>query len=754
MKGKRNILVVLGLVFFIIAPSFSFVLMPSMAKIPDNLHEIVYYDGKLGMLNTTTLKMDYRSIEIMREITAMKKEGDVLLVREDISVKDKQTGEYLPDFNMTTIYGIDPYTSKNVPGYGDTNRVGQWIFPIGVEKKNYLVWNSDMDDAYRKGYVDVNSATGIAHYIGEKKIDGVKTYEYTGHQNEVYIGPGPEGTPPGTKTYYMGDQTAWADAKTGLIVDYDNHVIQYFKFPDLHKLPSDLNLTAELAGNISVFNISKVGEDDWYDRYNAVILNHIWVENPASDSLYMVGSDVVAKDRDGRMLPKELQSHSIDGVNPYTMEYDSMFSNKKGLMTFPIGVEKRDYELWDSQIGNTTTAHFVGEENIAGLNTYKYVTSTKNYPIGTEDIDGMSDRHVELSYTGNTTYWVEPSTGGIVNARQEGTVNAKFPNLHTIPENTDAELNMSGKLWILSQGTRDINMVRHVKVIGTAYDEGKKVLIVEDNTTTYDSSTGEKVPEGCSVSVHGVYADTGEEAQNYGDKEREGLYTFPVGVEKRDYTIWNSEIEAPSQVDFVREEYHDGIHTYLYETRETRKVFDPTPGINQNVIYTTTTKYWVEPNSGLVIDTKVNSEKKVDILNFLIGIPGPLWVKAYSLNISFTNDMVKDMVKEGKKSAELVGLSGKTIVATKVNVSSTNLLDNVKAAEQQKNQVEKLSGNKIKAVDLHYWMSDKSVEDTAKEAKTSGLLLTLIGEIIPILLVILGIVMIAIWVVNKPKYYY
>jgi len=754
MKGKRNILLVLGLAFFIIAPYFSFVLTPSMRKIPDNMHEVVYYDGKLGMLNTTTLKMDYTNIEIKREVSAMHKEGDVLLIMENVSVKDKRTGEYLPDFNMTTIYGIDPYTSKNVPGYGDTNRIGQWIFPIGVEKKDYLIWNSDMDEPYREGYVDVNDATGTAYYMGEKKIDGVKTYEYTGHQDEIYIGPGPEGTPPEAKMYYTGDQTAWADVNTGLIVDYDKHVIQYLEFPDLHKLPSDLDMTAELAGNVSVFNMSKVGEDDWYDRYNAVISNHVWVENPATDSLYMVGNEVVAKDRDGRMLPEELQGYSIDGVNPYTMEYDSMFSDKKGLLTFPIGVEKRDYELWDSQIGNISTAHFVGEENIAGLDTYKYVVSTENYPIGALDIDGMSDRHAELFYTGNTTYWVEPSAGGIANVRQEGVVSAQFPDLHTIPENTDSEIRMEGKLWILSQGARDIDMVRHVKVIGTAYDEGGKVVIIEDNTTTYDSGTGEKVPEGCSISIHGVYADTGEEAENYGDAYREGLYIFPVGVEKRDYMMWNSEISTPSPVDFVREEDHEGIHTYLYETKETRKVFDPTPAINQNVIYTTTTKYWVEPNSGLIVDVTMNSEKKVDILNYLIGIPGPLWVKAYSINISFTNDMVKEMVEEGKQSAELLSLSEKKIVVTEVNVSSTNLLDSVKAAEQQKNQVEQLSGKKVKAVDLHYWMSDKSVEDTAKEAKTTGFLLMLLGAIVPILLVILGIAMVVIWVVNKPKYYY
>jgi len=179
-------------------------------------------------------------------------------------------------------------------------------------------------------------------------------------------------------------------------------------------------------------------------------------------------------------------------------------------------------------------------------------------------------------------------------------------------------------------------------------------------------------------------------------------------------------------------------------------VFDPTPGINQNVIYTTTTKYWVEPNSGLVIDMEKQSEKKVDILNFLIGIPSPIWIKAYSLTLSFSDEMVKELVEEGKQSADLMKLSGKTMPAIEVNVSSSNLLDNVRAAEIQKNQVEKLSGSKVKAVDLHYWMTEKSVKEAADEARTSGFMLTLFEAIIPILLVIFGIALIGVWVVNKP----
>jgi len=310
---------------------------------------------------------------------------------------------------------------------------------------------------------------------------------------------------------------------------------------------------------------------------------------------------------------------------------------------------------------------------------------------------------------------------------------------------------MEGTLWILGQGERNIKMVREVTAIETYYEDNDKIILLKDNTTLYDDATGQPISEGSGVTYHGVYADTTEEVPNYGDLEREGLYTFPIGVEKTIYPIWNPEISATSPVEFVREEDHEGIHTYLYQTKESRTVFDPTPGIEQRVKYTTLTKYWVEPNSGSIIDMQKQSEKKVNLLNFLIGVPGPLWVKAYEMTLNFTYEQVAQMTLEGRKAAALLSLSEQTIPGLKVNLSIANLQDTVAGAKDTKQQIDQLSSNKIKVADIHYWMTDKSVEDYAAEARISGFLLTFMEAILPSLLVIFGIALVALWVINRPK---
>lgn len=750
MKGKRHVMLVLGLAFFIVAPSLSFVFTPSMKRVPDDLDKTIHYGGGLGVFNTTTLQMDYTDVEIRRDVTAIEERDGVLLLRENISVKNARTGERIEDLADTNIWAIDPYTSKNVRGYGDTERVGQYIFPVGVEKKPYTVWNSDLDGAYNAGHVDAEDATGVAYYRGEETVDGTISYKYHGNQDEIYIGPGPEGTPPGTDMYYEGEQTAWVDPETGTMVDYDKHVRQYLEFPDLNRLPSDLNTTARLTGTISMFNLSNAASHDPYDRWNASVRQHYWVEEASTDEMYMVGSETIARDSDGDLLPSDFQEYSVDGVNRTTMRYDPHFSNKTGRLTFPIGVEQRDYELWNSDIGASSTARYTGQTSIAGLPVYRYRVSVEEHPRGTMSIPGMSDRHVDLSYSGDTVYYVEPVTGTPVNVEKTGVVEATFPDLHTIPENTHTELEMNGDLWILGQGRTDIRMHREVTATDTHYDEGRKVILLRDNTTAYDQESGDVVEMASGSAVHGVYADTAEEAPDYGDRHREGIFTFPPGVKKQTYHMWNTEIAATSPVRFVREEDHAGIHTYLFETEESRQVYDPTEGIEQQVKYTTTTRYWVEPNSGSVIDMEKTSEKKVNLFNYLVGIPGRTWVKAYELTLSFSDETVAKNVRAGRDAAAQMQLSGTTMPVTKVNLSTAGLMDSVRAARQQKQQVQELDENKVKALDFHYWMSQASVEQMADEAQTTGFMLMLLQVILPMLLVIFGVALVVLWRVNRP----
>jgi len=364
--------------------------------------------------------------------------------------------------------------------------------------------------------------------------------------------------------------------------------------------------------------------------------------------------------------------------------------------------------------------------------------------MGKESIEGISDRFIDLYYKGTTNYLVEPSTGYIVSVEKNSKVIGSFPNLHTIPENFKGNLKMDGSLWIISQKKKNIEMDRNIEVKNVYWENGKKVLLIEDNTTTYDRKSGDKIDMACKKEWHGVYADTAEEAKNYGDMERNGLYTFPVGVEKKYYIMWNTEINAPSMINFVREEDHEGIHTYLFETDEDRILYDSTPSIEQNVRYITKTKYWVEPTTGVIVDMQKESVKKINPLEALIGIRGLFWIDVYRLSLSFSKDTIENAKENVLQFAGLIKLSDKDAEVMNLSLKTPNLNKNIYSAKQQKLMIEKLSGNKVMVLDLYYQMDENSINEMANEAKKVSFLLMMMQMIIPAFLAVIAICLVAV----------
>ena len=714
-------------IFFVISPSISFYVAPSMKKLPSNLDEIIYYNGRLGMFNLSSLKMDYQDVHIKRHIKALEQHGNVLIIREDISIRDKN-GKELKEFGMTKIYGINDRTAENVKGYGDLDRIGHWIFPVGIKKKNYVVWNSDLDDACKKGYISPSDAVATAYYIGEEVKNGVKTYKFYGSQSNLYVGNLPE--LPEVKMYYGGEITAWADVATGTIVDLHKHIKEYADFPDLHKIPSNLNQSICLKGKLKMLNQS----NGKYNICNISLNNHIWVDN-VTNSYYIISNEIYAKDENGNEI-KELCAKSKDAVNPYTMQYLPILSDKKGLMSFPIGIKKKDYELWDPNIKDVVRAVYCSEKKFDDLTLYRYYQNVSNYYIGKQDIEGISDRFIKLYFDGSTEYLVEPTTGYIAYVEKNSKVIGDFPDLHTIPENLKEKIKMEGSLWIISQGKKNIEMVRDVRVKNVYWENGNKILLIEDNTTTYNKKSGEKINEACKKEYHGVYADTGEEAKNYGDMERSGLYSFIPGVEKKDYMMWNPEINAPSPVNFIREEDHEGIHTYLFETKEDRVLYDST--LNQVVRYLTDTKYWVESVTGVIIDMSKESVKKINPLEILLGLRGIFWIDAYKMNLRFSKETIKEAKEKALQFENLIKLSNKKAEVLNISLNS-NFYDGIENAKKQKAMMEKLSGNKINVLDLYYQMDQKSINDITNKVKKASFLLLMIQIIIPLFLIIIAI---------------
>jgi hypothetical protein len=130
-------------------------------------------------------------------------------------------------------------------------------------------------------------------------------------------------------------------------------------------------------------------------------------------------------------------------------------------VSWPIGAGKQDYTAWVNETKSTTEAKYVREEDKAGVSTYVYEASSAAAPItdeqtlatlpealGASALAGLAARlpvpdavksqlaqalpalgdPVPLSYTYEvkSTYWVEPTTGLVVDIRREEIRKASF----------------------------------------------------------------------------------------------------------------------------------------------------------------------------------------------------------------------------------------------------------------------------------------------------------------------------------------
>lgn len=85
----------------------------------------------------------------------------------------------------------------------------------------------------------------------------------------------------------------------------------------------------------------------------------------------------------------------------------------------PFNTPKEDMQWWDSAIEKATTMKYEGEEEIGGLNTYKFVQTIEPTQIGTQKLpksvfDTPEDITADMMYSMVRTLWIEPVTGSPV----------------------------------------------------------------------------------------------------------------------------------------------------------------------------------------------------------------------------------------------------------------------------------------------------------------------------------------------------
>ena len=166
-KGWSLGLTTSGLLLVALAIVWLLVIFPIMAKMPADYENEYMFEGSVQVLNPETMSMIEIPTSVERLLTATGIEGDdVLLMKQDITFSP---GEMLAgiglDLDSSEVYGLDRTTRKNVSGYGDMDRSGQFTFPADVQQETYSFWSSSARTALPATFVSEETFQGITVYI-------------------------------------------------------------------------------------------------------------------------------------------------------------------------------------------------------------------------------------------------------------------------------------------------------------------------------------------------------------------------------------------------------------------------------------------------------------------------------------------------------------------------------------------------------------------------------------------------------------
>ena len=219
-------------------------------------------------------------------------------------------------------------------------------------------------------------------------------------------------------------------AAAGILLVAAAAIVKWVAAPALVKAPLDINSTTIAQGAAQVLVVSeqqvkavtvvatrvvkgdaKAGTGDVavYDETLCLVVKGTHTDTagcaPATNPGFLQKTtDRVAFDR--------VSAQAVSGDYHANVNGDTKIEHAGLAYTFPIGTQKKTYQLFDTIAGKAFPATFEGTSTIDGLEVYRFVSQVPSTPITIQSI-------LPGTYSGTTTVWVEPTTGVIVKGEQK-----------------------------------------------------------------------------------------------------------------------------------------------------------------------------------------------------------------------------------------------------------------------------------------------------------------------------------------------
>lgn len=243
-------------------------------------------------------------------------------------------------------------------------------------------------------------------------------------------------------------------------------ILAWAVVPSKKELPADTNTTRQFTGTAAILlNPQAIAAGNLQGALltNLPVAAQRTVKVLATDGDQAEVSDArTLTTADGQPLGQTSVNYAVDRKSleaASSPPSDWQVTDHEGLtVSWPIGTNKQDYPGWVNDTKSTTTLRYVREESKNDVNTYVFQAQTEAAPIKDEQVLGTLPKSlpagtlstlasalpipdeikaqlaqllpqlgdpISLSYTfqTNSTYWVEPTTGIVVDLERKETRN-------------------------------------------------------------------------------------------------------------------------------------------------------------------------------------------------------------------------------------------------------------------------------------------------------------------------------------------
>jgi len=129
-------------------------------------------------------------------------------------------------YESAGIYGVDRHTRRNLSGYGNVQRAGQFLFPPHVRRTTYRLWDPFYTGPITATFVEASTLEGMLVYVFDcraKDIDDTAGYSFLADVPERY------------NAYSTGSGRMWVEPVSGVVLDMEDIGKSYFGEPKTGK---------------------------------------------------------------------------------------------------------------------------------------------------------------------------------------------------------------------------------------------------------------------------------------------------------------------------------------------------------------------------------------------------------------------------------------------------------------------------------------------------------------------------------------